>query len=77
MYNFYLIATRADSNEPVFEKIMLSEDDAKKSGFEDFEEYVQASLDTLSDACIKEDANFVIINQEEFMKLVLKMSQKL
>jgi hypothetical protein len=77
MYNFYLIATRADSNEPVFEKVVLSEDDAKTAGFEDFEEYVQASLDALADACIKEEANFVIINQEEFMKLVLKMSQKL
>lgn len=77
MYNFYLIATHVDSNEPVFEKIVLSEDDAKVAGFDNFEEYVQASLDALADACVKEDASFIIINQEEFMKLVLKMSQKI
>jgi hypothetical protein len=77
MYNFYLIANGPNAKEPAFEKIILSEDDAKVAGFEDFQEYIDASLTALAETCVKEDANYVILNQEEFMRLILKMSQKM
>jgi|APFre7841882793_1041355.scaffolds.fasta_scaffold32438_2 hypothetical protein len=77
MYNFYLIANGPNANEPAFEKIILSEDDAKVAGYEDFQKYIDDSLSALAEACIKEDATYIILNQEEFMRLVLKISQKI
>ena len=77
MYNFYLIAHRAEVAEPVFEKIVLSEDDAKVAGFEVFEEYVTAALDKIVEECVKEELNYIILNQEEYMRLILKMGQKM
>jgi hypothetical protein len=77
MYNFYLIANGPNATEPAFEKIILSEDDAKVAGFDDFQAYIDASLSALAEACVKEDANYIILNQEEFMRLVLKISQKI
>ncbi len=77
MYNFYLIAHRAEAAEPVFEKIVLSEDDAKVAGFEVFEEYVTAALDKIVEECVKEELNYIILNQEEYMRLILKMGQKM
>lgn len=77
MYNFYLIASGPNGTEPAFEKIILSEDDAKVAGYDDFQEYIDASLTALAEACVKEEANYVILNQEEFMKLILKISQKI
>ena len=77
MYNFYLIGNKPELPEPIFEKIVLSEDDAKTAGFDEFEEYVSAALSKLAEECVKEDVSFIIINQEEFMKLILKMSQKM
>jgi len=77
MYNFYLIAHKPDLTEPVFEKITLSEDDAKVSGFEVFDEYVSAALDRVIEECVKEEVNYVLLNQEEYMRLILKMGQKM
>ena len=77
MYNFYLIANGPNASEPAFEKIILSEDDAKTAGFEDFQEYIDAALTALAEECVKEKANYIILNQEEFMRLVLKISQKI
>lgn len=77
MYNFYLIGNKPELTEPVFEKIILSEEDAKTAGFDEFEEYVSAALGKITEECVKEDVSFIILNQEEFMKLILKMSQKM
>ena len=77
MYNFYLIANGPNATEPAFEKILLSEEDAKVAGFDDFQAYIDASLSALADACEKENASYIILNQEEFMRLVLKISQKI
>jgi hypothetical protein len=77
MYNFYLIAHRAEAPEPVFEKIVFSEEDAKVAGFEEFEDYVSAALDKVVEECVKEELNYIILNQEEYMRLILKMGQKM
>lgn len=77
MYNFYLIANGPNSKEPAFEKIILSEDDAKVAGYEDFQKYIDDSLTALAEECVKEELSYIILNQEEFMRLVLKISQKI
>lgn len=77
MYNFYLIAHRTDIEEPVFEKIIFTEEDAKTAGYEEFDEYVNAALNKIVEECIKEELNYILLNQEEYMRLILKMGQKM
>jgi hypothetical protein len=77
MYIFYLIANRSDAEEPVFEKIIFTEEDAKAAGYEVFQDYVSAALDKVSEECIKEGVDYLLLNQEEYMRLILKMSQKM
>jgi len=77
MYNFYLIANGPNSIEPAFEKIILSEEDSKVAGFDNFQEYCDACFSKIAEECEKEELSYMILNQEEFMKLILKMSQKM
>jgi hypothetical protein len=77
MYTFYVIANSVGSVEPAFEKIILTEEDAVAAGYEDFQEYIDSSLTSVAEACIEQEANYVILNQEEFMRLVLRISQKI
>lgn len=77
MYNFYLIANGPNSIEPAFEKIILSEEDAKVAGFDNFQEYCDAAFSKIAEECENEELSYMILNQEEFMKLIMKMSQKM
>jgi hypothetical protein len=76
MYNFYLIAYKPELSEPVFERFMLTEDDAKVAGFENFAEYCNAVLNQITEECENAQARYILLNQEEYMKLIIRMGEK-
>jgi hypothetical protein len=77
MYNFYLIAYKPELNEPVFERFMLTEEDAAAAGYEKFAEYCHAVLTHITQECEASEARFILLNQEEYMKLVIRMGEKI
>jgi hypothetical protein len=77
MYNFYLIAYKPEISEPIFEKLELKEDDAKIAGYDNFAEYCHTILNQVVEECENGGARYIILNQEEYMKLIIRMGQKM